>query len=249
MKKTIHPSSQADLSKGQEPLWKLRVPGSDGGLQLGDYGIDNINAQVDVVFRQPIQRLVGLIESHSAVVGCVAWLSNGQILRALASCSFVQIVVQKEDFLRPEANFSPRSYCRPLYEALRCSEASNTLGIDSEHIEYIAGMYGHQFNDAVRCVGNRANGLVKPSLMHNKFLVFGNLVDRDRADVFEPTTVWTGSLNLSTSSENNFENSVIIRSQTIAQQYVREWGQVYAISESLDWDSEWSDPEFHEANT
>jgi hypothetical protein len=241
--KQTYPNRQFD------PLWKTAIPGSHGGLPLDDHGLNGVTATVDVVFRHPMERLLALIESSSMVVGCVAWLTNARVLRKLSACSFVQIVVQKEDFLRPELGKTPRDYCRPLYAALPCSGSTHDVTIQSRHLDYIAGAHGHEFTDAVRCVGNRSVGHVKPSLMHNKFLVFGNLVQHDGITCFESSTVWTGSLNLSSTAENNFENSVIIRSRDIAQQYIKEWAQIYTISEPLDWDSEWSAPEFGEANT
>lgn len=246
MNKTIQKSGNA---REVEPLWQLKVPGANGGLALFDHGIYGVKAEVDVVFRDPIERLLQLIEASTAVVGCVAWLTNGRILKALAKCSFVQIVVQKEDFLRPELGPSPRDYCRPLYAALPCSEMSYSLNFTSEHIDYIAGAHGHNFFEAIRCVGNRSVGHIKPSLMHNKFLVLGDIIDYHGGGCFKSKTVWTGSLNLTTTAENNFENSLIIHNREIAGQYIKEWSQIYAISEPLNWESEWSAPEFSEANT
>jgi hypothetical protein len=39
---------------------------------------------------------------NGAIFGCVAWLTLIPILKALSKCDNVQIIVQKEDFLRPD---------------------------------------------------------------------------------------------------------------------------------------------------
>jgi len=46
--------------------------------------------------------LIRYIAEADAVVGCVAWLTNLNVLRALASKFGVSIIVQKEEFLRPD---------------------------------------------------------------------------------------------------------------------------------------------------
>ena len=46
--------------------------------------------------------LIGLMRQYEAAVGCVAWLTHFDILDAMARLKTVSIVVQKEDFLRPD---------------------------------------------------------------------------------------------------------------------------------------------------
>jgi hypothetical protein len=57
------------------------------------------------------------------VVGCVAWLSSRSVLEALARKKAVAIVVQKEDFLRPDLDQNWTRAGRELrafYRALPC---------------------------------------------------------------------------------------------------------------------------------
>lgn len=63
---------------------------------------------------------------------------------------------------------------------------------------------------------------------------FGSLV---------PTSVWTGSFNPSWTASHSLENAVIIYDPIVAKAYYEEWAHVLALSEPLDWESEWIAPE------
>jgi hypothetical protein len=83
--------------------------------------------------------------------------------------------------------------------------------------------------------------------MHHKFFVMCD-VEVD-AEFHMPTkivgrSVWTGSFNPTANGTKSRENAVLIASDEIAQAFLREWFQVYAISEPLDWESEWCQPEY-----
>lgn len=99
--------------------------------------------------------------------------------------------------------------------------------------------------DAVRCVGN-LNREKSPAFprMHNKFLVFCNIEDREGCEIVEPYAVWSGSFNFTYNAANSLENAVLIRQPEIVKAYYREFGQIMALSEPLNWDSEWSAPEW-----
>ncbi len=110
----------------------------------------------------------------------------------------------------------------------------------------------------VRCFGirNNRNGEPwnRPPLMHNKFLVFargleqpvtGCEEDRPALDHhWRVEMVWTGSYNLNILSPRSRENAVIIRDPVIGDAFLREWAEIIALSEPLDWDSEWVDPQW-----
>jgi len=42
----------------------------------------------------------------------------------------------------------------------------------------------------------------------------------------------------------SLENALYITDETIARAYYREYGQIYAISEPLDWESDWCFPTY-----
>lgn len=85
--------------------------------------------------------------------------------------------------------------------------------------------------------------------MHHKFLVFGRLIEpHERPPYFKPQSVWTGSFNLSDAATTNVENAVFIENEEIAAAYHCEFGQVYMISEELNWSSELVKPDYRHAD-
>ena len=84
--------------------------------------------------------------------------------------------------------------------------------------------------------------------MHNKFLVFCRCEAASTEDEpfppVQPHKVWTGSYNLSYTAACSWENAVIIDDERIAIAYAREWAQIFAFSEPLNWEDEWCAPEY-----
>jgi hypothetical protein len=202
---------------------------------------DEFSGSLRVHFRDLEARAVEFIGAHEYIVACVAWLTNENILRALANKRSVAIVVQKEDFLRPDMGGFSRAKTRRLYSDLRCEW--DRAEFDGTPLAS-ASVCGDPGMDPVRCVGNRNNDkrAVAPR-MHNKFMV-GCALGGGGCDALPvvPLSVWTGSFNMSYSATASLENAVEIRREDVALAYLREWAQIYAISEPLDWESEWAAP-------
>jgi hypothetical protein len=182
-------------------------------------------------------------EMHGAdaVVGCVAWLTNEPILNAMQQLRCVSLIVQKEDFLRPDA--IGKSNLRKLYAGLGCCLDRFAMPMPICDLS-TAGSPEWQ---AVRCVGNvnRTQSPVHPR-MHNKFAVFCRLVDSDDRDglpAFEPFKVWTGSFNFTYVGGLSLENAVVLSDEKIVWPYFNEWGQISCLSEPLDWFRDWVEPE------
>jgi phosphatidylserine/phosphatidylglycerophosphate/cardiolipin synthase-like enzyme len=102
--------------------------------------------------------------------------------------------------------------------------------------------------EAIRCVGNH-NSAKKPAFprMHHKFLVFcsaSRSSNRRGQSQILPLRVWTGSFNLTENSTNSLENAVLVNSHLLAKAYFEEWQQIAALSEQLDWTSDWMTPEW-----
>jgi phosphatidylserine/phosphatidylglycerophosphate/cardiolipin synthase-like enzyme len=101
----------------------------------------------------------------------------------------------------------------------------------------------------IGCVGNH-NREKKSAFprMHNKFLLFCNVSestsDLDYRFEVKPDTVWTGSFNLTRNAAMSLENALAITDPTVVQTYFREWEQVLALSEPLDWSSDWCEPQW-----
>jgi len=65
------------------------------------------NCEVTTYFEDLELHLCSYIKQYPIILGCVAWLTNENILRALQSRELVQIIIQKEDFLRPDSQRLP----------------------------------------------------------------------------------------------------------------------------------------------
>jgi hypothetical protein len=214
-----------------------------------DKGITSKDGNATVYFDDLDQHLVKHIKTAHIIVGCVAWLTHPDILQALARTKKgVSIIVQKEDFLRPDLNSTAgwRSELRKRYDKLR--SISVWPGGLSGLTQAVSADY---FIDPIRCVGiyNRVKALAVPR-MHHKFLVFCRLktTGKSAADIpyeeIEPYAVWTGSFNPTINASNSLENAVVITDANIAQAYFNEWKSIVFSSEPLDWEKEWIHPGF-----
>ena len=221
-------------------------------LDPKDYSVRVSDCELEVLFRNQKERLLELIRDFPYVRGCVAWLTDTDVLSAMAGMEHVSIIVQKEDFLRPDLNNSSDFYMR-----LRRAYESLPTTFGRLWVEGLVGqlsILGDYILAPIRCMGNH-NSDKKPAFprMHNKFLVFtegfshedefGNEVDRTLG-ISDNACVWTGSYNISNTATKSLENAVIIHSKKVAEAYFNEWAQITALSEPLDWESEGSAPEW-----
>ena len=222
--------------------YQLKTDGSVG-MNLSDNSFENNDIGISVYFKNLEGKLLSHIEKADAVFGAVAWLTSDPVLTALAALSNVSIIVQKEDFLRPDIESSSnwKNELRSKYSNLRCAlmrgSFSNILGEMSYAID--------QSIDPVRCVGNH-NRDNKPAFprMHNKFLVFAKILPGDDVEEIKPYAVWTGSFNLTKNATRSLENALYITDPSIVNAYYQEYGQIAAMSELLDWECDWSTPEW-----
>jgi phosphatidylserine/phosphatidylglycerophosphate/cardiolipin synthase-like enzyme len=83
--------------------------------------------------------------------------------------------------------------------------------------------------------------------MHNKFLIFSKVEESTEDHGIEtvtPYAVWTGSFNLTKNATMSLENALFITDKKIVNAYFEEYGQIAAMSEELNWSSEWTAPEW-----
>lgn len=219
------------------------IPVEHSARPMANHG--TIDGDVEVVFRHLDRRLIALIEEADYVVGCVAWLTHPDILDALAKKQLVCLVVQKEDFLRPDLDTADkwRADLRRRYRALRCCcDRWGFPGLVRE-----LSMCADGSIDAVRCVGNH-NADKHPAFprAHHKFVVFGKLSQSSREDHVDwlPYAVWTGSFNFTKNAAASLENAVVLRQPKIVAAFAAEFEQTVALSEPLDWEWEWMTPEW-----
>jgi hypothetical protein len=226
--------------------FKLQNDG-DSDRNIQDNSVTGDERDTQVFFRNITDRLLKEISKSEVVLGCVAWLTNKDILRALSKKSHVSIIVQKEDFLRPDigATTNWKSDLRALYDGLKC-------GIERHMFGNLLGQASFASDPqlkSVRCVGNY-NREKSPAFprMHNKFLVFANTNQKHvfggSDDFVIPRSVWTGSFNLTYNASQSLENALLIKDPEIVHAYYHEFGQIAAMSEPLDWTSDWVEPEW-----
>lgn len=234
----------------------------DEGQKQADYFVSD--GDVTAYFKNLKHHLIGHIVRSPVIVGCVAWLTDPEILRALQH-RIVSIVVQKEDFLRSDQDGVPKkSQLRHLYDSLGTplhsvygkNRQDGGLGLGwmrgySTETGLLTSLNanGDWPLDPIRCVGNHNKGTQSNPRSHHKFVVFCRTEQRIDRGGYEykhliPTAVWTGSFNFSKTASLSFENAIYTTRSKIAQAYLNEWEQVVALSEQLDWTSEWVAPEF-----
>ncbi|MDG1276999.1 MAG: hypothetical protein P8O16_06935 [Algoriphagus sp.] len=236
-------------------LNELKIPAHGESLNLQNFSKRVKKPQfdeVEVLFRGLEPRLIELINDYrgGVVFGCVAWLTSEPILLALAECLAVQIIVQKEDFLRPDMNKLPGNFIdrlQKLYSNLKFIhdryQCASTIGQLS--------ICGDPTVDPIRCLGNHnsAKQAAFPRA-HNKFLVFCRAsYDEEGVMIrYKPTAVWTGSFNLTYNATNSFENAVVMHDQSgkneILWSFLQEHHQLFALSEKLNWTLPWVDPQY-----
>lgn len=226
---------------------------------LYDFSLEAIDLNVagaSVHFRNIEKAIVERIDQADVVVGCVAWMTSEPILRALSRKIGASIILQKEDFLRPDTNQSVAN--KTKLQCLYDSVAPISL-MEFERVIQVRGKSalfddGGVSNFSFRCIGHvkQLHEYAMPR-MHHKFLVFCKYVESfDYADPefspYVPYAVWTGSYNMTNNATYSLENGIYIPSSDIARRYYHEWEQLIMVSEPLDWTSDYAEPEL-EINT
>lgn len=231
----------------------ILIPNADGPDEpLAAYDVESADAAVTVHMRGLDRALIERIRESEAVFGCVAWLTHPGVLRALSTKQTVALVVQKEDFLRPDIAAAP-GFARSLRQAYAMLRSPHWRCDYPSPLCYMSVANDPRL-DPVRCFVNH-NSIRKATSprMHHKFFVFATVrnpppevVDQNLPweDGFDPYAVWTGSFNPTVNGTRSLENAVYIRHRGIAEAYYKEWAQIMAASEPLDWESEWCAPEW-----
>lgn len=216
------------------------------------------STKVSAYFRDLERPLLRHIAEADAVVGCVAWLTNLKILSALCSKRAASIILQKEDFLRPDRGAGRLNWKDELqyhYEAIPGIETyghlqAGWLETQKDDDEFAPG--DSLYVVGMRCVGHKnVISQIEPTMprMHHKFLVFLKARNDDDPEVIEgawpyaPYAVWTGSYNITRNGNASLENALFIQDSTLAEAYCTEWAQLVEVSEPLDWSSEYAAPD------
>jgi len=236
-------------------LHDLSIPVNDGPDQsLENYSTKLSSPHFDtaeVIFRNQELRLLEIIKDfeNGAIFGCVAWLTSTPILQALGKCKNVQILVQKEDFLRPDLEIKSidkwKKELWQLYNNITCEIERHLFRPPMGNLSFASD----PTVNGIRCVGNH-NFEKKPAFprAHHKFLVFCNVIESEGSIEYLPIGLWTGSFNFTKNATNSFENVIYFTDESgnneIINAFLKEHHQIFALSEPLNWEEDWTTPEF-----
>jgi hypothetical protein len=229
-------------------LNELLIPDADGNDQkLNDFSVQSDN--LSIYFRNLEDNLVNHIKSADIILGAVAWLTSYPVLDALAQDNKdVVFVIQKEDFLRPDMG-QFKDFKKTLKK--KYGKLKNTLTRYDFTDTILPNMSfsSDPSIDPVSCVGNINNAKVAAfPRMHNKFLIFAKRnnnseLTHDEKSII-PYAVWTGSYNITKNASMSFENALYITDSKIVNAFYKEFAQIIALSESLDWFKDWVEPQW-----
>jgi len=230
-----------EAERAREDLNEMRIR-TDGNDRDPQRDFSAPFGQVTVHFKRLPDALISYLCQFEFAFGCVAWLTHEPILDALSRLKQATIIVQKEDFLRPDVGGPSKSKLRALYEAVR---GSNRMFFSS--LSRMSSS-GDPEMDGVRCVGMVDPGSRSVPRMHHKFVVFCDAVFSLSAEMprYVAKAVWTGSFNWTNNGRRSLENAVFIRDEGVAASYLKEFEQVACLSEPLDWENEYANPEWRD---
>jgi len=198
-----------------------------------------------------IVNLIGTIHTYglnSTVVGCIAWLSNKEVLAALRKCRRVLLIVNHERYevwggggMLKEYSSLPK-FDEPLSVAFgHLNTVLSALEVDRKS--------GASKYASVRAFGNASTGpgtgmgRGSGGLEHCKYLVFFESQcytpqptndSGNQTPVYKykevPCAVWTGSMNMTKASETHHENAVFIKSRATAAAYFHDFAATFMSS-------------------
>lgn len=193
--------------------------------------------------------LVAMIKRYgrtSIILGCIAWISGGEIIEALSQCKGVSLIVNREDFSKYGVGSTGKKYAKIPRIGQPFSQAFAHIPSDLSSLEP-KRKNGKSSYTSVRAFGNPSmsvgsnanNG--KSGLEHCKYMIFFESRPMLLAgggdngeDIYEykdyPAAVWTGSMNMTKNSESHHENTVLIESDKIAMAYYKDFSKTFMVS-------------------
>lgn len=149
-------------------------------VNLNDLQVDVVEGDYDappdfvksgnttVHFKNIKASLIKYIKEADHIRGCVAWLTDLEIIDQLSK-RHCQIVIQKEDFLRPDIATDKNwtTTLRKAYAKLGDWDKNDL------HDEHSISYNDPNYTESIRCVGNHnADKTPAHPRMHHKFIVF-----------------------------------------------------------------------------
>ena len=196
-----------------------------------------VSSNIILYFDNLEDNLINHINDAEYVIGCVSWLTNMKIIKALQNKKGVKIVIQKENFMKRDFNYSiclNEFYInlRKGYKAIP-NLFNNIKNINLDETAPLNQICTNKLSDddymdGIRCFGFAQN--YKKPLMHHKFLIF---LDKN----LKPYATWTGSYNLTNNANKSLDNGLFITDPKIVEGYIEEFEQILFMSEKINWES------------
>jgi hypothetical protein len=190
---------------------------------------------LEVYFEDIEDKIIEKIRKADLVFGCIAWLTNEKILKEMEKKHCV-IVVQEEDFLRPDINFDgdKQKWKNKIFELYK--------QLDGHELQFIIKdiNYFRWVNTGVRRFGfiNKDKSPAFPR-MHNKFIICAKYNTEDHNTTMTFNEVITGSYNYTYNSTNSIENIMCVKDEKIVNAYFENFKDILVCSVPLDWSAEW----------
>lgn len=197
------------------------------------------NNCVQPFFENLEEHLVEYIEKSSYIIGCVAWLTNPNIIEALENSKGVKIIINKEEYLNSSMEIGKKFFYKCLrgkYNEIPDMFVDKCICCTKQIDQCVnfTNIFGNKIlaeNISIKSGAILTCGIVNNfSKMHHKFLIFFD-------ENINPLGVWTGSYNLSKTSNFSLENALYITDKSVIMEYVKEFLAIYPFSESYDWKS------------
>lgn len=171
------------------------------------------------------KHIIAYIKNATYIVGCLAWLTNMNILDTLKMKAGVKIIVNKEAYLNPELDV----YHNTFHEIVRTkyNELPDLTAKANLDITPIFKIASHENKTGAILTFGVVSSMSK---MHHKFLVFFD-------QAMKPIGVWTGSYNFSRTSNLSLENGIYITDPATIEKYHHEFSKIYFHAEPYNWKS------------
>jgi len=168
-----------------------------------------------------VDSIINLIENHTIALGCIAWLSNIEVLKSLKSLDFCSFIVGYENYLFKDKNANGKwpDRIRTSYRQLNPIPLNMFNGVLHDKDGKL---------DSVKYIGFSG---MKKTYMHNKFIIFGKVENGK----LKPLCVWTGSVNFSQNADRLLDNAVLIKDQVIVKCYYDLFQELSTFSEPIDY--------------
>ena len=194
-------------------------------MDLNEYRENSSSLSSNVYFSNIKNNLIKYLNYATKVYGCVAWLTDKDILTKLLDIPCT-IIVQEEDWESPSRRDTYNRYqeLSPVpFSYFKQCEARLTCKIEN-------------YNEkSIRSIGIVNN----PSRMHHKFLIIEN---QDKS-----IGVWTGSFNITENASNSLENAIYIEDRKTIREFFNEFILLYCLSRELK--EEWIPNKYYVLNT